>query len=150
MLQFIRVTKEAGDKVILMIDGNEIMLQGKLARELRKDEFGMKDHIWNRIGNKKFPTWFRGQEQIDAIWTSDDIEVSNISFLSFSFSIGDHRRIIMDIPEESILGNRVMRIQRPYTRRLITKRPGVKEKCLKELEFHLNRLKLKEHVENIK
>ena len=56
LLQFIRVTKEASDLVILMVDGNKSMVQGKLAKELRKEQLGMKDPIWDRIGNKKFPT----------------------------------------------------------------------------------------------
>ena len=51
-LQFICVTKVAEDRVILMLDGNKSMLQGKLARELRGEEYGMKDAIQDRVDNK--------------------------------------------------------------------------------------------------
>ena len=62
LLKFVYTAKAAGDRVILMLDGNEIMLQGKLTQLLRGDEYGMKDVIQDRVGNKKFPTWFRVQE----------------------------------------------------------------------------------------
>ena len=103
-----------------------------MARELRKDPYNLRDTIRDRVGDTKFATWYRGQEQIDAIWTSEDIEVDSITFLPFYFSIGDHRGIVMDIPEEELLGNRIMKIQRPYARRLITKRPEVIKKYIAE------------------
>ena len=43
-----------------------------------------------------------------------------------------------------------MRIQRAYARRLITKRPGVKENYLKELEIQLDWLQFKERMGGIK
>ena len=61
--------REEGERVVLMIDGNENMRDGKLARALRSEPFCMKDTIRDRVGIKKFATWYRGQEQIDAIWT---------------------------------------------------------------------------------
>ena len=82
-----------------MIDGNENMRMGKLANTLRKEPINMRDAIRDRVGNCKFPTWFRGQEQIDAIWTSEEIEFNSMTFLPFFFGIGDHRGIIMNIPE---------------------------------------------------
>ena len=83
-----------------MVDGNEIMRIVKLSSELRKESVGMRGPIRSRIGSKKFPTWFRGQDQIDAIWISENITATKITFLQFFLSIGDHREIMMDIPEE--------------------------------------------------
>ena len=50
-----------------MLDGNENMRTGKLAAMLKKEPIDMRDAIRDRVGNLKLPTWFRGQEQIDAI-----------------------------------------------------------------------------------
>ena len=43
-----------------MIDGNESMRDGKLAKALRTETFGMRDPIRSRVGAEKFPTWYRG------------------------------------------------------------------------------------------
>ena len=64
-----------------MLDGNENMRTGKLANMLRKEPINMRDTIRDRVGNRRFPTWFRGQEQIDTIWTSEEIEVESMTYL---------------------------------------------------------------------
>ena len=66
-----------------MIDGNENMRTGKLANMLMKEPLNMRDTIRDRVGNRRFPTWFRGQEQIDAIWTSEEIDVDKMTYLPF-------------------------------------------------------------------
>ena len=137
LLQFIKNRKQEGENIILMVDGNESMRIGKLASALREDSVGMRDPIRSRIGSKKFPTWFRGNDQIDAIWISENITATKITFLPFFFSIGDHRGIMMDIPEEILLGNKIIKIPRPTARRLISKRPDVKQKYIKALEQYM-------------
>ena len=117
-----------------MVDGNENMRTGKLANKLREEPLLMRDAIRDRVGNRRFPTWFRGQEQIDAIWTSEEVEVESMTYLPFFFGIGDHRGIIMDIPEENLLGNKMVKIERPQARRLISKRAEVKRKYVKTLK----------------
>ena len=60
LLSFIRSARVNGDRVVLMIDGNESMRDGKLAKALRTEPFGMRDPIRSRVGAEKFPTWYRG------------------------------------------------------------------------------------------
>ena len=127
-------TRAKGDRVVLMIDGNEIMRDGKLTKAFRNEPFDMRDPIRSRVGAKKIPTWYQGQNQIDAIWISDELQAQRVTFLPFFFSIGDHRGIVVDIPEEMILGNKIVRIQRPSTRRLICKRPDIKRKYIHLME----------------
>ena len=67
LIEFVSDKKREGHRIILMIDGNENMRTGKLAEVLKKEPINMRDAIRDRVGNYKFPTWFRGQEQIDAI-----------------------------------------------------------------------------------
>ena len=69
-----------------MVDGNESMRIGKLASELREESIGMRDPIRSRVGFKKFPTWFRVQDQIDTIWISEGLTITKIT-LSHSSSI---------------------------------------------------------------
>ena len=113
-----------------MIDGNENMVIGKMAMALKEEPFNMTDPIRAKVGPSRFPTWFRGQDQIDAIWISEGLKASKITYLPFFFSIGDHRGIMLDIPEELLLGNKIVKIPRPQARRLISKRPAVKTKYI--------------------
>ena len=110
----------------------------------------MIDSIRTKIGDKKFATHFRGQEQIDAIWISKGLKTTTATALPFFFSIGDHRGFLMDIPEEFILGNKITKIQRPYARRLICQKKEVQNKYIKELEYQINQHKLVEKMEYIK
>ena len=56
-----------------------------------------------------------------------------MTYLSFVFSIGDHQRIVMAIPEEILLGDKIIKIERPQARRIISKRNEVKKRYLKLL-----------------
>ena len=72
--------------------------------------------------------------------------MEKITYLPFYFSIGDHRGIIIDIPEEELLGNRVMKIQRPHARRLMTKCPEIKKRYLEKLEVYTEKLGLQKKL----
>ena len=67
--------------------------------------------------------------------------------LPFFFSIGDHQSIMIDIPEHMIVGNKLIKIKRPYARRLICGRPAVKDKYIKLLEKYCRENKLQEKIE---
>ena len=54
--------------------------------------------------------------------------------IPFFFNIGDHRGIMMNIPEEMLLGHKIFKIPRPTARRLIIKILDVKQKYIKALE----------------
>ena len=43
----------------------------------------------------------------------------------------------MDVPEEVILCNKITQIQRPYARRFICLKKGVKKEYIKELEYQI-------------
>ena len=103
----------------------------------------MRDSIRDKVGSLKFPTWFRGQEQIDAIWVSDEIKIERATMLPFFFRIDDHQGIMIDIPEHILLGNKLIKIKRPYARRLICGRPALKEKYIKLLKSTVEKTKYK-------
>ena len=146
LMEFIRNRKQEGENIILMIDGNENMVIGKMAQELSEEPINMRDPIRTRVGSLRFPTWFRGQDQIDAIWISEGLKALKVTFLPFFFSIGDHRGIMLDIPEELLLGNKIVKIPRPQARRLIRKRPVVKAKYIKELERYIHNSRILEEL----
>ena len=87
----------------------------------------MIDSIRSKVGNLKFKTHYRGQEQTDAIWISKDLVVTKATVLPFFFSIGDHQDFVMDVPEELNLCNKITKIQRQYAQRLIFQKQEVKK-----------------------
>ena len=61
LIKFILESRIKEERVILMIDGNENMRTGALAKRLKQRDINMRDSIWDKVGSQKFPTWFRGQ-----------------------------------------------------------------------------------------
>ena len=45
LLEFIVALKRKGNRIILMLDGNENMRMGKLAKKLREEPINMRDAI---------------------------------------------------------------------------------------------------------
>jgi hypothetical protein len=111
-----------GEKVILLMDANECLETGKLAKGLTN--LGMHDAIKTRTGLKGPATFAFGQRQIDGIWISDSLRASSGSFLPLYVGIGDHRIPIIDIPNDMLLGESLHRVTRVTARRLQTKLPG--------------------------
>ena len=60
----------------------------------------MIDSIKSKVGNLRFITHYRGQEQIEAIWILKDLEATKAMTLPFFFSIGDHQGFLIDNPEK--------------------------------------------------
>ena len=120
--------REEGDKLILILDGNENMKNGQLARMLRIPDLDMKDAVKSRSGMDGPATFVRGSRQIDAAWVTPDIEISAASFLPFFFGVGDHRAIMLDIPQHSLIGGKLHQLSRPNVRRLQCNRQEIQQK----------------------
>ena len=61
LLAFIKLHNNKGDKIIIMLDGNENMQTWKTAKAFSQEPCSMKDSIRSKFGSLKFPTWYRGQ-----------------------------------------------------------------------------------------
>ena len=101
-----------------MLDENENIQTGKQAKALKGEPYNMIDSVRSKVGNLKSPTYYRGQEQIDATWILKNLEATKATELSF-FSIGNHQYLMIDVPEKLILGKKITKIQRPYAQKLI-------------------------------
>ena len=89
LLTYVRRCKRKGITVILCLDANENMKDGKLAKQLQ--QAGYKE-----LYNSKFPdgetpkSWFRGSSQIDGIWIPSHLNRFNIALSPHFFGAGDH------------------------------------------------------------
>ena len=75
--------REDGEKLILILDRNEDMKNGQLARMLRHPDLDMKDAVKSRSNIDGPATFVRGSRQIDGAWVTPDIEISAACFLPF-------------------------------------------------------------------
>ena len=55
-------------------------------------------------------TWYRGNQKIDSVYISEDIEESAECFLRSGFTVEYHRGFIIDIPWASLVGEYPLKI----------------------------------------
>ena len=142
--------REEGDKIILFIDSNENMTAGPLQRMLQDEGLEMKDAIQQRTNMPGPPTFVRGSRQIDAVWTTPDVEVASACFTPFYFGIGDHRGIVIDIPKVSFIGGDTRMISRPTARRLKCNEEEVWSAYNTKLEIYCRQHRVKEKLDHVK
>ena len=63
------------------------------------------------MGKEVPATWHRGSDLIDGIWAMEDITLSAVMLLGLDKGVGDHRAIVLDVPDREICGYSVPRIQ---------------------------------------
>jgi hypothetical protein len=121
LLQALTSWQEDGEKLILLMDANECLETGQLAKDLIA--LGMHDAIKTRTNSPGPPTFQSGSKQIDGIWMSSDLLAQSASFLPLFVGVGDHRMALVDIPNDMLLGTLLKKISRATARRLQTKLP---------------------------
>ena len=134
LLHLLRQWRAQGDRLIVMMDGNENMNDGKLEKELSAEDLDMHDVVRSRRNCDGPATWFRGSKQIDAIWATKDIGIIRAAFLPFWFGIGDHRSIFFDVRAEDLLQQSTVKVKIPAMRRLKCDSPLILRKYQDRLE----------------
>lgn len=114
----LRKWRDEGDRIILMMDANEHILRGKFSQMLRQCDLDLSEIVHSRTTAPLPATFIRGSEPIDGAWCTPDLVCLGARFMPFYFGIGDHRAIIVDISEQSMVGCERPRIIRPPARRL--------------------------------
>ena len=100
-------------KLILFLDSNENISNDPLSQILSHPDLGMIDVVQHQSGLPGPHTFIRGSCQIDGAWVTPDIDIERACFLPFYFGVGDHRGILMDIPQRAILGGDIYKVSRP-------------------------------------
>ena len=131
--------RQQGDRIVLMMDGNEDSTQGPLSRMLTKDRLQMREMIQERHSHlAKTGTYIRGSKPIDSIWATPDIHIDQGSWLAFFKGPADHRLGMFDVPYDILLGEDVLKVVRPAARRLSCNIPEAKTKYQKLLGKHFS------------
>ena len=79
----------------------------------------MREVVWGQHTRCEMPaTWHRGSDLIDGMWAMEDITPFVVMLLASNKGVGDHRVIVLDIPDWEICGYLVPRIQPPEVHQL--------------------------------
>ena len=111
-----------GDRIILMMDANEHVLNGTLCRRLREEDLVLDlEEISQKVwGGQEINTHIDGSKPIDGVWVSCSLEIGGCLILPFSQSVGDHRSMLFEVTSRSLLGVYENRVVRAECRRLNT------------------------------
>ena len=117
LLRQLRVWKKEGDRILLMMDANEHVLDGPFTRQLR-EELDLEEISHKAWRGSPPNTHISGSKPIDGVWASRSLEIGGFKILSFSESVGDHRTMIFDVSTRSLIGIFEHHVVRSGCRRL--------------------------------
>ena len=136
-----------GDKIILFIDANENLARGKIYQLLKKHK--MRDLVESHTGQAGPITFHSGSYQIDGCFVTQDIDCHHAEFLPLWSIMGDHRGIIIDIPEQVLYGEQKLTIARSQARRLQCNRSTVRNKYNRNLFKQLVNHKIPHKIQQL-
>lgn len=143
LLWQLQVWRALGDRIILMMDINCHVLTGKLSRQLTKVPLDMREATKDHLGRLCDNTHASGSQQIDGIWTTPDITITGIKWLTYAESPGDHGSCIFDdFITLSAIGLVERRIVLPGCRRLISSHESSFQAYVAEMnrQFDIHRI----------
>jgi hypothetical protein len=101
----IKEWQDAGDRIVLIVDLNGHPLHNNLYNQLEERRTEMEEFSHKCWGPKAPYTHPAGKSPIDRAYKSLEIEIVNLSMLTFTDSPGNHRSLCFDISTCSLLGD---------------------------------------------
>jgi hypothetical protein len=124
----LQVWQRQGDRLLVFMDINKHILTGRLARRLLA--MGLREATHSQWGETKPHTYICGLEPINAVWHSQDLEVTSTLQLSFHEGVGDHRLVLVDITAHSAIGKQEFKVVHPHERCLSSQNEGARTRYL--------------------
>jgi hypothetical protein len=109
-----------GKRIILMMDINNHPLCNKLYIKLKEQNTNMEEFIHKCWGPKEPYTHHSKKSLIDGGYKTLEVEIVNLSMITFAESPGDHRSFILDVSTRSFLGVYRYKVCWPVSRQLVT------------------------------
>lgn len=137
-----------GHEIIVAGDFNDDLNNEKSATRVFMDQMGLTEIMISNYG-KGPPTHIRGSKTIDGIFASRRIVMNRGYYVSFEKSPSDHRWIVVDITETSILGLPRDDLCPPLLRKTTSKIPSVKTKFQNLVENQVRRYKIDRQMDTL-
>ena len=87
---------------------------------------------------------------INGIWHTPELALRGASYLPFDPSLGDHRPVVADFIQSSVLGLNLPRVVAPEARRLNSKIDRIREPYIEMLENSFKEARVLERLWEIK
>ena len=102
-----------GDRIVVCMDANEDIYRKSLGKALTDQEgLNMSEAVGDFTGKKLGATFFRGTKPIDGVWATKDITITHACVMPAGYGMGDHRMFVVDMLEESLIGQAPFRVIR--------------------------------------
>lgn len=151
LVEQLKVFIEAGDHLILLIDGNSNMKNSDLRTAL--EEIHMKEAILQKHGLLGPATHKRNSTSspIDGIWTTPGIAIERGGYFAYDEVVmnTDHQCLWIDVPFSSVFGHDLPPAKRRTARRLHCKDPRLVENFIKLYHQFADPLQLFERVNQL-
>ncbi len=145
----IKEWRDAGDKIVLAADLNGHPLHNNLYNQLKERRTGMEEFSHKCWGPMAPYTHPAGKSPIDGAYKSVDIEIVNLSMLTFADSPGDHMSLCFDISTRSLLGEFKHKICCPVSRRLVTSQQSSVKRYNKIIREQFDIHRIAERMEGV-
>jgi hypothetical protein len=117
------------------INANKDIYKKKIGNALTdKGGLGMIEVVSAYTGKNIRPTFFWGKLQIDSIWATPDVTISNLCIMPAGYGIGYHHLFVIDIHTSLHIGTIPPRVRRAAPRRLNTFLPYIAIKNTRALK----------------
>jgi hypothetical protein len=98
------IRKTSDNNIILLVDFNEHIYNGRLAKRITADDLNFKEMCHHHTGLHLPPTFQTGSIPTDGIFATSGIECVNVTLLPHLGGVGDHWCFIIDFSPESVIG----------------------------------------------
>ncbi len=130
----IRKWRAVGERIVLFMDHNEHVYDSSLDKALSDREgLNLSKVILKHTGSQTGTRFFWGSKPINGLCASRDLDISNVCVIPFGYRIGDHCAFVLDIPLASLVGENLVKIVCPVSRRFNSWLPGCGKKYARSL-----------------
>jgi len=145
--EFKKIIKD-GIQIVLMIDANEDIGNGKFTSMLR--EISLKNVFETLQILPMPPTHHSGSRPISTIYASTSLQVKSAGILQKGIGIqGDHRNIFVDFTQTSFIGAPLFKVESPPIKKLQLQDSRIYNRFLKHLIKHIHSTNLHEKAKSL-
>ena len=102
----LRTWKSKGERLLVFMDVNEHVINGKFMRRLMEDSMlDLVEETHRHWEEEPAHTYINGKDPIDCGLRTKDVEITGFLMQPYSRSVGDHRTIILDATTLSMVGS---------------------------------------------
>lgn len=146
----LRTWKSKGERLLVFMDVNEHVINGKFMRRLMEDSMlDLVEETHRHWEEEPAHTYINGKDPIDCGLRTKDVEITGFLMQPYSRSVGDHRTIILDATTLTMVGSYQHIIVYPPCRRLTIQNPRCVTRYMQRLEEQMDAHRMDERLDEL-